>query len=336
MTTAALSHITDAKHIVVVQAENPDGDSLGSALALEELIEDQGKKVTLFCAIDIPKYLYYINGWDRVVKDWPFDADAAIFVDVTSPLLLVKTFQLRGVNGFLDSHPVVVIDHHTEGEKQFQFDHTTLINDKAVSTSEIIYQLAVEAGWNITPAAAEQLFIALQSDSLGLTTPNTSATSYKVAAELVAIGANPSEIENRRREFMKKPANILEYKGRLIERIEYHLDGTLALVHIPWEEIQEYSDAYNPSVLVIEEMRLVDTVKVAVAIKTYPDGKLTGKVRGNLPIAHEVAGFFGGGGHAYSAGFKVYESYDTILSELVKATDKAVQSYESTLPQPTL
>lgn len=336
MITEALSLINDAKHIVVVQAENPDGDSLGSSLALEELLEEQSHKVTLFCAIDIPKYLRYINGWDRVIKDWPFDADAAIFVDVTSPLLLNKAFELRGVNGFLESHPVVVIDHHTEGEKQFTFDHTAIIDDKAVSTSEIIYDMAVEAGWEITPAAAEPLFIALQADSLGLTTPNTSANSYRVAAELVAHGANPSEIENRRREFMKKPANILEYKGRLIERIEYHLDGALATVHIPWTEIEEYSDAYNPSVLVIEEMRLVDTVKVAIAIKTYPDGKLTGKVRGNLPIAHDIAGFFGGGGHAYSAGFKVYESYDTIMSELVTATDKAVQSYESTLPQPTL
>jgi phosphoesterase RecJ-like protein len=335
-TAEALSLIQDAKHIVVVQAENPDGDSLGSSLALEELIEEQGKKVTLFCAIDIPKYMHYINGWDRVVKDFPFDADLAIFVDVTSPLLLVKAFQLRGVTSFLESHPALVIDHHKESEESFSFTHTALINDAAVATSEIIYELAIEAGWPVTAAAAEQMFVALQSDSLGLTTPNTSATSYRIAAELVAHGANPSVIENRRREFMKKPANILEYKGRLIQRIEYYLDGGLATVHIPWEEIEEYSDAYNPSVLVIDEMRLVDTVKVAIALKTYPDGKLTGKIRGNLPVAHEIAGFFGGGGHAYSAGFKVYESYDTIMKELVTATDKAVQNYESTLSQSAL
>lgn len=335
MTTEALSLIHDVKHIVVVQAENPDGDSLGSALALEELLGDLGKKITLFCAIDIPKYLHYISGWDRVVKDWPFDADAAIFVDVTSPLLLVKAFELRGVNGFLESHPALVIDHHPEGEKHFAFEHIALINDKAVATSEIIYELAQEAQWNVTAIAAEQLFIAMQSDSLGLTTPNTSANSYRVAAELVAHGAVPSVIENRRREYMKKPANILAYKGQLIERIEYFLEGALAVVHIPWAEIEQYSDAYNPSVLVIDEMRLVDTVKVAIAIKTYPDGKLTGKLRGNLPVAQDIAGFFGGGGHAYSAGFKVYESYDTIMNELVTATDKAITTYESTLSQPT-
>ena len=72
-------------------------------------------------------------------------------------------------------------------------------------------------------------------------------------------------------------------------------------------------------------------VKIAIAFKTYPDGKLTGKIRSNLPIAEQVAGFFGGGGHKYAAGFRVFESYDKIMSELISATDKAINEYESTV-----
>lgn len=323
--------IDDAQKIVIVQAENPDGDSLGSALALEEILSDVGKEVVLFCAIDIPKYMHYIIGWDRVVKDWPYDAQAVIIVDTTSELLLMKTLAAPAVRSFLESHPVLVIDHHQETDAKLPFNHTTLIDDSAVATAEIIYQWAQSANWLISAVAAEQLFIAIQADSLGLTTPNTSATSYKVAADLVALGAVPADIENRRREYMKKPADILAYKGRLIERIEYHLDSKLATVHIPWDEIEEFSDRYNPSVLVIDEMRLVDSVVVAVAIKTYPDGKLTGKIRANVPLAHHIAGYFGGGGHEYSAGFNVFESYEKILSELVTATDKAIVDYESAL-----
>ena len=125
---------------------------------------------------------------------------------------------------------------------------------------------------------------------------------------------------------MKKPADILEYKAELIKRIEYHLDGKLATVHIPWEDIQEYSDRYNPSVLVLDEMRLVEGVEVACAIKTYPDGKLTGKLRCNTPVAADVAGYFGGGGHAYAAGFKVNESLQNIMPELLTAAEKALKS----------
>lgn len=329
MFDAAHELLTEAKKIVIIQAENPDGDSLGSALALEEILSDAGKDVVLYCAIDIPKYLGYITGWDRVSKDFPYDADAAVLVDTTSDALIMKALEVRGVRSFLESHPLLVIDHHQVSEDVLPFDHVSLIDDSAVATTEIIYQMAVEKGLAINSQAAELLFIGIQSDSLGLTTQNTTAASYQAAAALVMLGANPSDIESRRREYMKKPADILAYKGELISRIEYHLEGILATVHIPWADIEEYSDRYNPSVLVLDEMRLVDTVKIAVAIKTYPDGKLTGKIRANLPIAHHVAGFFGGGGHEYSAGFKVFESYEKVMGELVEAVDKAVVEYES-------
>ena len=129
---------------------------------------------------------------------------------------------------------------------------------------------------------------------------------------------------------MKKSPEILKYKGELINRIEYLLEGKLAVVHIPWEDIQAYSDQYNPSVLVLDEMRLVEHVEVAVAIKTYPDGKLTGKLRSNIPISEQIAGFFGGGGHPYAAGFRVYESYDEALRELTSATSKALEAHNET------
>ena len=68
----------------------------------------------------------------------------------------------------------------------------------------------------------------------------------------------------------------------------------------------------------------VDGVEVACAIKTYPDGKLTGKLRCNTPVAADIAGFFGGGGHSYAAGFKIYDSYSKAINELIEATHKAL------------
>ena len=329
MFTEALQALNDAQKIVIIQAENPDGDSLGSALALDDLLAEQGKDVVLYCAIDIPKYLHYIQGWDRVVNVWPTDRDAAIFVDTASQALIVQALATPGVRHFLESHPVVVLDHHQDENGDLPFDFIMVNDSQCVATSELINNLATEAKWSITPSAAESMFSAIQADSLGLTTEGTTANSYKVAADLVKLGAIPSVIESRRREYMKKPADILEYKGALIQRIEYDLDGKLATVHIPWEDIQEYSDRYNPSVLVLEEMRLVDTVEVAVALKTYPDGKVTGKIRSNAPIAVDVAGYFGGGGHQYAAGFKVFEDYNTVRTELLTAVNKAIEHYES-------
>jgi bifunctional oligoribonuclease and PAP phosphatase NrnA len=325
MYDAATGLINDAKKIIVIQAENPDGDSLGSSLALEEILGDLGKEVILYCPVETPKYLRYIPGWDRVVGDFDTNADLAIIVDTSADVLITKVLETPGVRSYLESHPVLVIDHHTTGST-LSFDNT-MLSDDAVATSEILYSLAHVNDWTINAQAAEHMLAAILSDSLGLSTQNVTPNSFFVAGRLTELGASASTIEARRREFMKKSPEILAYKGELIGRIEYMLGGKLALVHIPWEDIQKYSDQYNPSVLVLDEMRLVEGVELGVAIKTYPDGKITGKLRGNLPIAEEVAGYFGGGGHKYAAGFRAHEEYGTIVSELVTATDKALKAY---------
>ncbi len=320
--------INAAQKIVVIQAENPDGDSLGSALALEEILGDLGKDVSLYCPVEIPKYLRYARGWDRIVGDFDAQADLAIIVDTTADILLSKVLETPGVRHFLESHPVLVIDHHAS-TPTLSFDHT-LLTAEAVATSHVIYSLAHEAGWAINAQAAENLLIALMSDSLGLTTPNVTPDTYHVAGDLAALGASNAAIEERRREFMKKTPEILAYKGELIRKIEYLLDGKLALVHVPWDEIEKYSDAYNPGALIGDELRLVEGVALSVVVKTYPDGKVTGRLRGNLPIAEAVAGYFGGGGHPYAAGFRVYDDYDTIVRELITATDKALRNHDTT------
>lgn len=319
--------ITDAQKIIIIQAENPDGDSVGSSLALEEILSDLGKQVIMYCPVEVPKYLRYITGWDRVTMDFDTTADLAIIVDTAADVLITKVLETPGVRHYLESHPVLVIDHHTT-ESNLSFDHTMLSAD-AVATGEVLYNLAADSDWTINQQAAEDMLVAIMSDSLGLTTQSVSPQTYFVVGKLAELGASNAGIEERRREFMKKPQEILAYKGELIGRIEYYLDGKLALVHIPWDDIQKYSDQYNPSVLVLDEMRLVNDVQVAVAIKTYPDGKLTGKLRSNLPISETVAGYFGGGGHKYAAGFRVYEEYDTIIKELIDASDKALKTYES-------
>lgn len=320
--------IENAKRIVIIQAENPDGDSIGSALALEQILGDLGKEVALYCPVQIPTYQRYLPGWDRISIDFDITADLGIIVDTTSGTLLSKAIDQPVVNAWFNSHKTIVLDHHADVEPTLPFDAEYNISKTAVSTGELIYGLAKENNWKINKLAAENLYTSIQSDSLGLTTEATTADSFRVCADLIDLGVNVAEIEERRRESFKKSQRILEYKGKLIERIEYFSDGRLALIHIPFEEIQEYSDEYNPTVLVLDEMRLVTGVDVAIGTKTYPDGKITAKIRSNLPISNEIAGAFGGGGHKFASGFRVYEDdYETFENELIKVTDKILLDY---------
>lgn len=309
--------LKDKTKICVIQAENPDGDSLGSAIALDYLLSD--KEISLYCPVDIPKYLRYFADWSRVTNEFDYKADGYIIVDTAAEVLLSKLLDDTAIRNRLFSAPVFVLDHH-ETEDDLPFSHDSIIEVRPACT-ELIYRIVKDLKIEVSKEAAEAIFQGILSDTLGLTSDSVTAETFDIVAELTRLGANVAELEDRRRDFMKKSQRILDYKADLIKRIEYSLDGELATVHIPWNDIREYSDEYNPNVLILEEMRLVEGVKIAVAIKTYPDGKVTGKIRSvrEAPISEKVAGYFGGGGHPYAAGFRTYDTtYEEVVKDLVK------------------
>lgn len=321
--------LKDKKRISVIQAENPDGDSLGSALALDFLLKDV--EISLYCPVDIPKYLRYMPDWSRVTNEFDFNADGYIIVDTAAKVLLSKLLDDSAIKNRLYSSEVFVLDHH-ETEDDLPFAHKGLIQTLP-ACCDLIYKVAKEQKIAIEKEAAEYLVSGILSDTLGLTSASTTADTFRVIADLVDKGANVSELEENRRDFMKKSQKILDYKADLIKKVEYFMDGKLATVHISWDEIQKYSDEYNPNVLILEELRLVEGVEVAVAVKTYPDGKVTGKIRTtrDFPHADKLAEYFGGGGHPYAAGFRTYDlSYDDAVHELIEAYDK-IRSEDETV-----
>ncbi len=319
--------VKDKSRLCIIQAENPDGDSLGSALALDYILGDE-HEISLYCPVDIPKYMHYFEDWARVTQDFDYQADGYIIVDTAAEVLLSKLLDDAAIKNCLYSKPVFVLDHH-ETEDDLNFPHQGIIQTLP-ACCDLIYQIAKGQKLKVNKQAATYLMAGLLSDTLGLTSGSVTADTYRTAAELTDLGAVTWEIEEARREYMKKSQRILNYKADLIKRIEYSLDGTLATVHIPWEDIEKYSDEYNPNVLIIEELRLVEGVKVAVAIKTYPDGKVTGKIRSELPIADQIAGYFGGGGHPYAAGFRTYDtSYEEVVRELIAEIPNIINNQES-------
>lgn len=301
--------------LCIIQAENPDGDSLGSAIALDYILSHSEN--TLYCPIDIPKYLHYFPDWSRVTNEFDYKADGYIIVDTAASILLSKLLDDAAIKNSLYNKPVFVLDHH-ESVDDLGFPHEAII-EPLPACAALIYKIAQAEKLDVPKPAAEALYAAISSDTLGLVSASVDAETMRMMAGLIELGANPAELDERRREFMKKSPRILDYKADLIKRIDYSLDGELATVHIPFEDIQKYSDEYNPNVLILEEMRLVEGVIAAIAIKTYPDGKVTGKIRTAEPIAEQIAGYFGGGGHPYAAGFRTYDtSYDEVVADVVK------------------
>lgn len=310
--------MSTAQHVVIMQADNPDGDSLGSALALEQIIGDMGKEPYLYCGVRIPDYLHHMQGWDRVSNELPDNFDVTIIVDTSADSLFGVLNDSSGRKR-VASKPCIIVDHH-DVEPDIAYA-TVVLSPPAVATGEVIYELAGQLDWPLNLAAKKFLASSIMADSLGLTSEGTSARSIHIMGELVESGVSIAELENNRRELMRKSAELTAYKGALLQRVEYYADGRIALIHIPWPEIERYSHAYNPSMLVIDDMRSTIGVAVAIAFKTYDDGRITAKIRANFgrTIAGDLAKHFGGGGHPYASGFKVSggRTYEDVKQECI-------------------
>lgn len=329
-TMAKLLH--DAQRIVIIQADNPDGDSLGSALALEELLGNAGKDVQLYCGVTIPEYLRYLEGWDRVIDTMPKSFDASIIVDASTYTLLEK-LDISGELAWVKAKPCIVLDHHATVERPIDFAAVSIIDSKAASTGQMIFDLAKDLHWAMTERAGTCIMTSILGDTQGLTNELTGAHTYRVMAELTDIGVSRPALEEARREYGKMAEKIYRYKGALIERTEFVLDGKVAMLRIPQQEINEYSPLYNPAPLIQSDMLQTKGVAMAIVIKTYDDGRITAAIRSSngFPLAGKLAESLGGGGHEYAAGFKVTDGrdYDTIKQHCLETVTELLHTLEA-------
>lgn len=323
--TTVADIVGNAQTILIIQADNPDADSLGSSLALEHILGDLGKDMIMYCAVDMPGYLRYLSGWDRVVKDLPTKFDLSIVVDASTLTLLGK-LQESGQLSWLKSKPCVVLDHHSIVDNKIDFAQATICDDGVSSTGELIFHLSTQLKWPINNSASEAMMTAILGDTQGLTNDLTRESTYRAMADLVALGADRPRLEELRREYGKMPVEIYRYKGELIARTELAADGRLALVMIPQHEINTFSPLYNPAPLIQNDMLQISGVRLAVVFKTYDDGKVTGAIRANQGsgVAGTLAEKLGGGGHPYASGFKQTDArpFNEVKSECISlATD---------------
>ena len=297
--------VASAEKIVIIQADNPDADSLGSALALESILGDAGKQPFMYCGMDMPEYLKYMAGWDRVSKEIPAQFDISIIVD-TSTITLLEKLEASAQRTWVSKRPCIVLDHHADVPCDIPYASVVINDGGKVSTGELIYSLARQLDWPLGIPAQEYIMNSILADSLGLATENTTAETYRVMAQLIEAGVSRPKLEEQRKLLNKMPVVILRYKAELIKRAQLEANGALAVVVIPQAEINEFSPLYNPAPLVQGDLLQTEGVRVSVVMKSYDNGRVTAAIRCNTsaPIAAELAKHFGGGGHAYASGFK--------------------------------
>jgi bifunctional oligoribonuclease and PAP phosphatase NrnA len=329
--TKLTEYFAGKKHIVIVQGDNPDGDSLASSLALETLLYEQGIDSTMYCSVDVANHLRYLNGWERCVRQLPTDFDGWILVDCAY-LRLLDNSTRSGDLGVLKSKPLLIIDHH-DSPSDIDFASAVVCDPQSGATGQVIYNIASLLGWNVNKSVAEYMAVSILADTLGFNSDflNGNSSPLRIVAELVDKGVNLGELNEKRLKQFQISPEIFRYKAALMQRVEFHMDNRIATIDIPHDEIKEYSMHYNPTVI-LDDARMVEGLAVAIGFKCYEKAgsivRITARIRCGFgyAIARDIAQHFpDGGGHIYAAGFKI-EGKNLDLQEIKNQTiQKAIE-----------
>ena len=299
---------------VVVTHENPDGDALGSLLAMTMALRGLGKDVVMYLAGKAPLPAEYtFMQLDGILRELPADAGERVLVAVDC----AKADRIGPDPEPIERTSLVVnIDHHHDNSR---FGDVNLVVADASSTGEVLRDVFRELDVELTPEIAEPLYIALVTDTGRFQYSNTTPKSLRLAAELVEAGADIHAVFQEVYESVEFAK--LKLLARALERARVLEGGRIVVSHLVRTDFAEVGAAEPYSEGIIDYLRAVEGAELAVLIREPPrDEGPTRRVSLRASIdeldASAIARSFGGGGHRQAAGFSSEASVDEIMERI--------------------
>jgi phosphoesterase RecJ-like protein len=303
-----LSTLQEAKRVLVAAHIYPDGDALGSQLALGECLESLGKEVFFYSEEKVGHLYDFLPGCEKLrhaVADIS-GFDCVVTVDCADAQRLGKL-----ADRLLSAKRLIMIDHHA-GHNLFGDLHW--VDPGRASTGEMVYDLMVALGAEISCDAAYCLYTAVVSDTGSFRYSSTTADTFRVAAELVNRGVKPSEVAGKL--FDNFTINRLRLLKLVLDSLEVHADDRIAFITATREMFDETGTTPADTENFINYPRSLLSVRVAAFIKETRNGVVSVSLRskGDDCDVAAVAIEFGGGGHRNAAGFKIVDGERTAVS----------------------
>jgi bifunctional oligoribonuclease and PAP phosphatase NrnA len=295
--------LRQAERLLLIAHENPDGDALGSLLAMHEILRALGKDSLMFMPerdFGLP-HEYRGMAFDLRVTAPPADVAERliVFLDCGNiDRMPVDFAQREGVR-------ILNIDHHHDNTR---FGTVDLVVPDASSTAEIVYSLAKELGVELTPRIAEALYVGLVTDTGRFMYESTTPGAHRMAAELIEAGVDVHGVY--RTLYEELPFRRLQLMSRALARVERYDDGSLILTHLTRADFDETGSTDTDSEGVIDRIRSVEGTVVAALVRELTcneSGRQRRKVSlratdGRVDVSRIARGH-GGGGHPQAAGF---------------------------------
>jgi bifunctional oligoribonuclease and PAP phosphatase NrnA len=310
-----LEEIRSADRFILVTHENPDGDALGSLVAMQEILRALDKDSVMFMAAEefpLPyEYRFFVlDGLVSVVPDDVADR-TIVFLDCGN-IDRNPAHELKR-----DGADILNLDHHHDNTRFGTVNHVV---PEASCTAEVVWDLMKALGVRPTLPVAEALYVGLVTDTGKFMYENTGTRAHVMAAELIATGVDVHEIYKRLYEGI--PYGKLELLARGLSNVERYDDGRLTLSHLSADDFRETGAEENYSEGVIDHLRSVEGTAVAALVRDRLGRGTAGLRKVSLRASDDrvdvsrIARVQGGGGHRQAAGFSTEMSWDELVAFL--------------------
>jgi phosphoesterase RecJ-like protein len=287
---AILKVLRQGERFLVSSHARPDGDAVGSMLAMGMLLEQMGKRVDLVTADRIPNIYRGLPGAQEIRSAPRVDGsfDAAILLECDG----VGRAKLRGLEKLF----VINIDHHASGR---EFGHLNWIDHGASSVGELVYRLVKAAGARVTPEMATCLYVTVLTDTGGFCYGSTQASTFGLAQELVLAGADPIRIAQD--VYFSTATSKLLLLGAALNNLKR--DGRLAWLWVTQQDMVRACAAEEDCEGIANFAVSISGVEAAAFLRELPERRIRLSLRskGRVNVA-AIANRLGGGGHESAAG----------------------------------
>ena len=291
-----------ARRVLIVAHKKPDGDTLGAATAMFNFCRARGIEATGFCHDIVPHQYSYMPGTEE------FTADHGVFADPAHDVLAVfdaGDLRFAGIADLVASMPVpptiVNFDHHATNER---FGAVNVVDVKASSTAEVVYDFLRTVGADIDREIATCLLTGIVTDTGSFSNPATTDSALEAASDLVRRGAKMQEVSTKL--MRNKSLTSLRLWGKVLARLKHNDALGVASTAIFAEDLAEEGIDEEHVEGISNFLNQFLDAKVVLVLKELPDNKVKGSFRTAEDIdVSAPAKILGGGGHKKAAGFTV-------------------------------
>jgi len=319
---AVLSLIQKAQRFVLTTHVNPDGDGIGSEVAVAEWLADRGKDVSIINHSATPAVYLFIDPNKRILHyDAARDDETIAKADVVFVLDTNHPDRMRSMMKSVTATQAtkICIDHHLEPA---QFADHYIIDDDATSTGEIVYRLLERAdGRPFPPLVAQALYCAIMTDTGSFRYPRVDPDTFRICARLIECGADPVSIyANVHERWSNGRIHLL---GEMLAGLKTEYHGTLAHVTITQDMLKRTGTSEEDTDNFTTYPMSVDGILVGILFLELSRGlKISFRSKGEIPI-NELAKEFGGNGHKNAAGARIYDgTVDSVKTNVLNAASK--------------